>query len=137
MRDIEVAIGNLNGHTLSLAKGDKTLVSDKRGISPMMEYIERGVDLNGYSVADTVVGKAVAMLFVKAGIKEVYAKTLSFGGREVLTDNAVPFSYDFITEYIINRKGDGVCPMENAVRDVDNIEEGFSILKKTLESMRS
>ena len=55
--DIEVAIAGLEGHTLSLARNGERLISDKRGISAMMEYIAVGEDLNGFAVADIIVGK--------------------------------------------------------------------------------
>ena len=50
----------------------------------MMSSIADGVNLQGYSVADLIVGKAAAMLFVKCGIAGVYAKTLSQSGKAVL-----------------------------------------------------
>lgn len=50
----------------------------------MMSFIADGVNLQGYSVADLIVGKAATMLFVKCGIAGVYAKTLSQSGKAVL-----------------------------------------------------
>lgn len=35
----------------------------------MMQLLEQKVDLTGYSVADLIVGKAVAFLFVKQRLK--------------------------------------------------------------------
>ncbi len=127
--DIEVAIAGLEGHALSLARNGERLISDKRGISAMMEYIAVGEDLNGFAVADIIVGKAAAMLFVKAGIKEVYARTLSLGGKETLERYGIKYSYSHITDRIINRRGDGACPMESAVKDIDDAEEGYIALK--------
>lgn len=43
----------------------------------MMRFIAEGRDLSGCSAADVIVGKASAMLFVKAGINEVYGKVMS------------------------------------------------------------
>jgi len=64
MTDLELAKRNLAGHTICLCKDGKLLTSDKRGISPMMDFIEEGRDVTGYSVADKIVGKAAAFLFV-------------------------------------------------------------------------
>ena len=30
--------------------------------------------------------------------------------------------------YVINRKGDGMCPMEQSVLEIENVEEGYRIL---------
>ena len=77
MTDLEQAKLNLNGHTLSLCKGENRITSDKRGISPMVNLLCGNVSLSGWSAADLVVGKAAALLFVYAKVKEVYGKVLS------------------------------------------------------------
>ena len=61
MSDLENAKIALKGHTIALCKGDKILISDKKGITPMVELIDSGINLKGYSVADLIVGKAVAL----------------------------------------------------------------------------
>ena len=68
MNDLERAKEGLSGHTLCLARGEEVLVRDERGIAPMMALLAEGKDLKGFSAADRVVGKAAAMLFVKAKI---------------------------------------------------------------------
>ena len=134
MTDIEIAKDKLEGYTFSLCKGGDCLLSDRRGIAPIMGYIEEGLDLRGYSAADIVVGKAAAMLFVKCGIVEVYARTLSRGGEAVLKAHGIPYSYTTLTERIINREGTDVCPMEKTVTNTDDIEEGYELLKKRISN---
>ena len=136
MTDLLTAIAALDNHTLSLCKQGDIVVSDGSGISPMMDYIAQGRDLSGYSVADIIVGRAAAMLFIKAGIKEVYAQVLSLGGKEVLDKFNIPYSYGSLTDYIINRSGSGVCPMETAVADIEDAEEAYVCLRAKLDSMR-
>lgn len=136
MTDLQIAVKNLEGHTICLCKGGKCLYSESRGISPMMNFIADGVDLAGYSVADLIVGKAAALLFVKSGIKEVYAKTLSEGGKKVLEDNGVPVTYQTLTERIINRAGTDTCPMEKAVANTANPEEAYTLIKQTLSTLK-
>lgn len=110
----------------------KNGVSDGRGVSPMIGFIKAGEDLNGFSVADKIVGKAVAMLFVKAGIKEVYAEVLSESGKDFLERNGVKTEYKTLTERIINRAGTDVCPMEKAVTNLSDVHEAYAaILEKT------
>ena len=41
--DLTVAKQNLENHTISIVKGDIIYVSTKRGISPMVDYIEQGM----------------------------------------------------------------------------------------------
>ena len=136
MSDLELAKSNLSGHTICLCRGGKLIYSDKRGISPMMGFIAEGADLSGYSVADLIVGKAVAMLFVKCGIKRVFAKTLSQSGKRMLELHSIYCEYETLTEKIINRDGTDICPMEKTVRDTDDIEEGYLLLKNKIQSMK-
>ena len=93
MTDLELAQRNLAGHTICLCKDGKLLTSDKRGISPMMDFIEEGRDVTGYSVADKIVGKAAAFLFVLAGVKEVYAEVVSSEGKRVLDEHGIPVRF--------------------------------------------
>ena len=136
MTDLQIAINNLAGHTICLCKNGECLYSEKKGIAPMMGFIADGVDLEGYSVADIIVGKAAALLFVKCKIKAVFAKTISARGKEVLENNGIPFEYGTLTEKIINRDGTDICPMEKTVLQTDDPEEGYILLKNKIQSMR-
>lgn len=136
MTDLQIAENNLAGHTICLCKNGQCLYSEKKGIAPMMGFIADGVDLEGYSVADIVVGKAAALLFVKCKIKAVFARTLSERGKEVLKNNNIPFEFECLVEKIINRDGTDICPMEKTVLVTDDPEEGYILLKNKLISMR-
>lgn len=136
MTDLEIAEKNLSGHTICLCKNGKCLQSVRRGISPIMGFIESGVDLRGYSVADVVVGKAAALLFVKCGISHVYAKTLSEHGKKIFERCGVNYKYGILTERIINREGTDMCPMEKAVIDTNDPEEAYVILKNKLIELK-
>ena len=137
MTDLQTAKNNLEGHTICLCKEGKCLFSEKRGIAPMMDFIAEGIDLSGYSVADLVVGKAAAMLFVKCGIKRVFAKTLSEHAKRVLELYGVDYEHETLTPKIINRDGTDICPMEKAVLGTDDVEEAYSILQNKLKILRS
>ena len=134
MNDLERAKEGLKGHTLCLVRGDETIVRDERGIAPMMALIAEKNDLTGFSAADRVVGKAAAMLFVKAKIKELFAETISRSAAEFLRNSGLPFSYRTMTEYIVNRDGTGRCPMESAVLSCNDAEEGYLLLQQKLAS---
>ena len=135
MTDLELAKSNLAGHTICLCKDGTCLYSERRGIAPMMNFIAENTDLAGYCVADLVVGKAAAMLFVKCGIKAVFAKTLSEAGKRVLEAHKIAFEYETLTQKIINRAGTDLCPMEKALAECEDPEEAYLILKDTVQKM--
>ncbi len=133
MTDLQIAKNNLAGHTICLCKNGNCLYSESRGIAPMMNFIDSEENLTGYSVADLVVGKAAALLFVKCGIKKVFAKTLSEKGKRILEMYGVDYEYETLAENIINRMGTDICPMEKAVSNTDNPENAYPILKNELK----
>lgn len=136
MNDVALAKSNLAGHSIALCKEGKLLISDGRGVSPMIDFLQDGIDLSGYSVADKIVGKAAAMLFVKAGIKEVYAEILSVSGKNFLEEHGINVGYKTLAEKIINRTGDDICPMEKTVADIIDPEEGYEAIRNKLKEMR-
>lgn len=102
----------------------------------MMKFTGMGKDLKGYSAADMIVGKAAAMLFVKAGICAVHGKVMSEAASEYLEAHHIPHSYDKLTEQIINHTGDNICPMEAAVANISDPEEGYNALFNKIQEMR-
>lgn len=122
--------------TCVLVKGDAVYMSEKSGIAPMLGFIADRIDLRGFSVADRIVGKAAAMLFVKAGIAEVYAEVLSEGGKRFLESRGVPVSYGVLTGMIINRAGTGSCPMEAAVAGIDDVDKAYAALCEKVAELR-
>lgn len=125
------------GISCVIVKGNNVYTSKKTGIAPLMELIDKGCDeYSGASVADKIVGKAAAMLFCKIGITSVYAKVISRPGLEYLRHHGVNVSYEILTERIINRVGNDVCPMEKAVTSVSDYNEGYYILKQRIEELK-
>jgi len=130
MTDLQTAKENLSSHTICLCKDGNCTFSDKKGIAPIIDLIESGADLQGYSVADLIVGKAAAMLYARCKIVNVFAKTLSKSGKDILEKYGIYYEYETLTERIINRQGTDICPMEKAVLDTNDLDEAFLLLQK-------
>lgn len=111
------------------------LTSESAGIRPMLDWIGKKTDLRGFEAADRIVGKAAAMLFVYAGVKKVYAEVLSRPGRRYLEENGVSVCWGTLTERIVNRRGDGLCPMEETVLDIADASEAYLALKAKAEEL--
>ena len=120
-----------------LVKGDMIYKSSRPGIAPMIEFIDNKTDLTGFSIADKIVGKAVSLLFIYAHIKEVFAKTISKPAFEILEKHSIKVSYDVMTERIINRKGTGLCPMEETVLDIEDPETALTLLRQKVQQLKA
>lgn len=138
MTDIERAKQILisKGCTCVVCKGNNIHISQKRGVAPLMELLDGGADIRGYSAADKAVGKAAAMLFVLLGISEIYAVVMSRGAKAVFDEHGIKYSCGEEVECIVNRQKDGMCPMERAVRDIDDPAEVPKKIKETIEKLR-
>ena len=77
--------------------------------------------LKNASIADKVIGKVAASLLIVAGVKEIYANTISNFAIPVLEKNNVKYEYKNKAEYIINNEKTGMCPMENKFKDEINL----------------
>lgn len=133
MNDLEKAINLLKDpNTCILIKDDECYIDQQRGIRPMLDFINQGIDLKGFSVADKIVGKAVSMLFVYAGIKHVYAEVISSAAIEVLEKYHISYQYKIKTNIIINRQGNDICPMEKAVSLIDDINQAYLVLQEKI-----
>ena len=114
------------------AKGE-VKTSSLKGITPIMELLTAQPRFfTGACVADRVIGKAAAFLLVKGEITYLYAKVISVHGAEVLEKNNIPFEYEKMVPYIINRTKDGMCPFEASVLEEDNSEQAFLVIQKKL-----
>ena len=138
MNDIEIAKSTLKNNCLTcvLCKGDLIYTSQKRGVVPVLELLEQNADLKGFSAADKVVGKAAAMLFHLAGISVLYTEIISAPAKEYLEKTDIVFSYSELTDRIVNRSGDGLCPMESAVCCIDDPHEGLIAIRNKLDELR-
>ncbi|MBQ1307983.1 MAG: DUF1893 domain-containing protein [Erysipelotrichaceae bacterium] len=101
------------------------------GIRPVIDRINEKEDyFKGLEVADKIIGKASAMLLSLSGVKKVHAVVLSQAGKDIFDKYDVEYSFDELTDYIVNRRGDGMCPMEMTVKDIDDLREAYETLKK-------
>ena len=119
------------GHDLILAKealfnGELSLVlarngqlifkSKSHGIADMIAMIdELGKLTEGASLADSVVGRAAALLCVYAGITSVYGSRMSEGAVAILKSKGIHHEFGELVPRILNRKMDDVCPFDKAV----------------------
>lgn len=108
-------------------------VSFDSGIKPLIDKLNEDLYyFKDLEVADKIVGKAAAMLFSLSGVKKVYANVLSLAGKKILEENNIEYEYGELVDYIINRKGDGMCPMEMTVKEIDDPKEAFTALKNKI-----
>ena len=104
-----------SNNTCIVRKGEQTYTSDKRGVRPLLDWLDIGMDFSGYVAADRVVGNGAAFLYVLLNVKELYAHVLSRPAAETLERYHIRVAYGTLVDNIRNREGNGICPIEEAV----------------------
>lgn len=125
------------GYSCVIADRDRVMTSRARGIAPLLERAERGERLEGAFVADRIIGKAAAMLLVVMRVASVYGQVMSREAEALLSANGIEVEYGALTDHIINRSGDGLCPMEQAVRDLTDCAAAPAVLRRRIEELRA
>lgn len=123
-------------YTCVLCAGTRCYTSTQRGVAPLLQWLDGGTDLKGFSAADKVVGKAAAFLYCLLGVAAVHAPVMSKAALQVLTSHGIAASYDVLVDGIINRRKTGPCPMEAATREISDPTEALQAIRDTLRSLQ-
>ena len=122
-------------YTCFLFLGEKEYFSHDRGVKPLLSLLDSGESFDGFFAADKVVGQGAAHLYVLLGVKALWADVISEGAKQILTNNGVYVEYRECVPYVINRKKDGMCPIESAVFGIASPYEAHEIILKTLHAL--
>lgn len=122
-------------YTCVLCRDDAVFTATERGVKPLLNWLDSGLDLQGFSAADRVVGRATAFLYCLLGAKAVYARVMSHPAAEVLTAAGIHNEAGQLVDGIINRRGTGPCPFEAAVMDITDPQDALAAIRKKMEQM--
>ena len=124
------------GYTCVLLREDTLYTSFDRGITPLLNLLDAGVNLSGFCAADKVIGKATAFLYCLLGVREVYTPIISTAALQVLEEHSIRIVWDEQASFIWNRRRTGPCPMETAVQQISDPASALTAIRKTLQNMR-
>ena len=133
MEDIKQARSLLEEEKLNLVivkRGQVLFSSRERGIAPFFQAIQSmDESLHNAAVADQIVGLAVAMLCLHAGITSVYAGIASTGALDMLEEHGVAISSKEIVPHISNYDGTDLCPFEKQAGRCQRPSQLFAALQ--------
>ena len=133
----ETALALLDGgFTCAVYKGEQVYKSQRRGVAPLLEWLDSGADFRGFIAVDKVVGKAAAFLYVLLGVKAVYAFVISEEAERVLKSHGIAVEYGERVAAIRNRTNTGFCPMEQAVETIDDPAEALEAIRATVARLK-
>jgi hypothetical protein len=119
------------GLTLVAAKDGKILFRSKsHGVSDLLMMIEDiGKRAEGSSVADSVVGRAAALLCVYSKTIAVFGARMSEGAVSILKANAIHYEFGTLVPRILNREKSDICPFDKALIEIEDPAKALEKLK--------
>jgi hypothetical protein len=141
MNDLETAKTQLiqNHLTLIFIKNNNILFKTKSqrisGFLTAIQELDR--KLEDASVADKVVGRAVALLCAYAGIKAIYAETLSMKAFGVLEKSGIACEWKALVDTILDTNRKDVCPFEKAAAKISNPKDAYEKFKDLQNKLKT
>ena len=116
-------------YTCVVCREETVYTTTHRGVAPLLNWLDEGVDLTDFSAADRVVGRGAAFLYCLLKVKAVHARVMSYPAAEVLKAYGIEAYADTFVEGIINRAGTGPCPFEAAVMGIHNVQDALIAIR--------
>ena len=128
-------IGNGDSSLVAI-HGEHIYKADGMGVKPILTPMRNDMGFfKDYEVADTVIGKAAALLLVLSGVKAVYGKIMSRAAVDIFMENGIEHQYGMLVDYIKNREGTGLCPLEDAVKTENNPQKALYKIEEKIEQL--
>ena len=61
---------------------------------------------------------------------------MSKGAIEILKKAGINYEYKTLTDYIENRLKNGICPMDEAVKNVDDAKEAYEAIRNKIKLLQ-
>ena len=129
------SILEIQGCTCVLACGDQVYTSHERGVKPLLTWLDQSICCKDFYAADKVVGKATAFLYCLLQVRAVYTPVISRSAARVLRAHSIELTAGTEVDFIWNRRRTGPCPMETAVKDIEDPHEALAAIRKKLEQI--
>ena len=109
--------------------------SYERGVKPLLTLLQMKHSFAGAVAADKCVGSGAAHLYVLLGARAVWANVISVSAIQILQNKGIEVFFEQSVPNIINRRGDRICPIEEAVGAVEDSQEAYGLIIDTLKRL--
>ncbi len=119
-----------------VTKDDRIIKSTERGIYPLYNITVHDImSFHGAYVADRVIGLAAALLLVKGKVQAVDTDVISDLALSTLQDAGIVVTYRTQASKIMNRQGDGRCPVETMAMKAKDTDELIIMIEGFLKKV--
>ena len=108
-----------------------------RGIAPILDIYRQHPDKMKDSIlVDKVIGKAAAMVAICGKVKYVHAELICDSAVEILQKHNIKVTYTLRVKDSLNRRRNGLCPMEQTVLNISDPAQGVTALEAAVANMK-
>jgi hypothetical protein len=133
-RDCQEKVDRKSCFLVNSQRGKDPFESRSNGLKDLFEPVNRlRTSLRNASIADQIVEKAAAFLFVYSRANSVFAVTISEKGPKFLEQNHVSAEFQNIVPNVPSKERTEVCPFEKMVLNCRDAKEAFGILGKVFK----
>lgn len=135
----QAAINRLHAGDCScvIGNGGEFTVCHERGVRDLFRLLKESPStLAGAFVADKVVGKGAAALMVAGGVTEVYTDVISRPALGLFETVGVKVAWGECVPNIINRAGDGICPVEALCEPCVTASECLPLIERFINNAK-
>ena len=123
-------------HSLVVGAADGTIATfNGRGIADLYGILASSSLLRDADVADKIVGKGAAALMILGGVRSLSTAVISAPALGLFRQvPAIEVRFEKKVPNIINRKGDGPCPVETICGPYATAEECLPLITRFIQS---
>ncbi len=121
-----------------LISGNDMIAGERgRGVNPLLGLYDcQRKNMEGATVVDKVVGRAAAAIAICGKVRHVHGEVMSRDAAAFLKQHGITASHNLLVDRILNRKRDGLCPLEASVQGIDDPEKAVAAIRQKIESMK-
>ena len=122
--------------TFAADRGGTCYKAEGLGVRPIITPMRDNLAFfHGCPVADTIIGKAAALLLILSGASFVYGTVMSQAAVQVLENAHIPYQYETLVDYIENRTGTDMCPLEDSVKEEDDPQRALPLIEARIAQL--
>lgn len=122
-----------DGNICVLCYKGMVFTNNKKGIIPLMEFLDSKFDFSMFSSAHDYIDLHEAILYIKLGIKNIYANKLTNSAKDLFKKHEIVCHYSEIVE---SESNSYEYQFYEAVKDIEDIDLQIKLLKEKLEELK-
>ena len=121
------------GNMCVLCYNGMVFTNNKKGVLPLIEFLDSNFDFSMFSSAKDYIDLQEAILYLKLGIKNIYARKLTKEAKKLFDDSNFTYHY---SELVDSTCDSYEYKFYEVIKDIEDIDLKIKLLKEKLEELK-